>query len=205
MRTHRLIVYAFVAGLVSLLAGTAMAANTNTSLKGTYRHSTITTCAEIEATGTGFTPAPTFFATGPGERTIINSTGLITYDGIGGATETTEGILFFSGPFASGSPTIITTTENCTWTYTVNPDGSFSRTNGSCTGIDTNHPAGNTPSPTYTLIGSTINGQIGATGSVLIMNQVAPVEDTLVVSLGGTPFYSAKRICGYQGTAVRVK
>jgi hypothetical protein len=65
MRTHRLIVYAFVAGLVSLLAGTAMAANTTASLKGTYQHSTISTCAEIEATGAGFTPAPHFFCNWP--------------------------------------------------------------------------------------------------------------------------------------------
>lgn len=183
-----------------------MAANTNTSLKGTYRHSTTVICAEVldQDPNPSFTLSPTFLATGPGERTNISVNGLTTYDGIGGATELNEGILIFPSPFGVDSPTIITATETCTWAYTVNPDGSFIRNNGSCTGIDTNHPAGN--GVTYTLSGIVNNGQIGATGSVLITSQqVVPVIESLVVSQGGAPIYSAKRICGYAGTAVRVK
>jgi len=43
-------------------------------------------------------------------------------------------------------------------------------------------------------------GQIGVNGQVLIFNQIKSVEQTLE---SGT--FSAKQICGLQGTAVRIR
>jgi len=199
MRTQRLIAYAFVTGLVSLLAGSAMAASTNVSLKGTYRHNTIISCAQAP----GFTPPPEFLPIEGGNSNNIYWTGLLTYDGKGNATATEgHGILILPGPYLQDGttiPAVITFgEETCTWPYTVNRDGSFNHQEGVCTGLTTGGPPG-VHGTTYSLTGAMFAGQVAVGGQVLIFNKVEPVQQTL-----GNGF-SVQRICGYIGTAVRVR
>ena len=63
--------------------------------------------------------------------------------------------------------------------------------------FDKNGPPG-VPGTTYTLTGTMLAGQIAVGGSVLITYLVEPVETTL-----GNGFV-LKRICGAQGTEVRI-
>lgn len=188
MRTQRLIAYTFAACLVSLVAGSAMAddgsRNPNAFLKGTYQLSNNSSCATSDM---GFTQ-PDLQAIGSGQTQDIFFTGVITYDGHGHATSTDHGILLTDGPVVPGSLPVLTFEEDCSWTYAVNPDGSFSRM-GSCTGAG----------ESYTLSGIKFVGQIGVKDSVLIISMVEPVEQTLV----GNGF-SFKRICGGVGTEVRI-
>jgi hypothetical protein len=80
----------------------------------------------------------------------------------------------------------------------VHQGGRFSQT-GDCEGNDPEGPPG-VPGSTYTLTDTKLTGQIGVDGQVLIFSQIKPVEQTVV-----SGSYSAKEICGIQGTAVRIR
>lgn len=205
MRTQRLIAYAFIACLVSLLARSAMADDeienpnavqtefTNASLIGKYRNMASGSCATAGALG--FTPFPSLQALEAGATGHFGFTGVITYDGAGLATETIRGIGLSDGPYGSGSFPVLTFEETCNWTYTVNLNGSFRRS-GTCHGTTT---GGQFAGSSYTLSGIRWTGQIGAAGSVLITTSTsAPVVQTL------TNGFTLKRICALQGTEVRL-
>lgn len=176
MPSQRLIAYAFAAGLVSLMAGSAMAddegGNFNAFLKGKYRHSASISCV------TGQTSDDI----GSGPPIHISFAGVTTYEGNDQATAREHGIVI--GPGQPG-----TFEEECSSTYEVNRNGSFSR-KSICKATD----------GSYTLSGIKWKGQISDEGSVLSMNQVERVEQTLV----GDGF-SVKRICGGMGTEVRIQ
>lgn len=199
MRTPRLFAYAFAVCLVLLMAESAMADNEggslNAFLQGTYRHSTTLSCAVVP----GSSGKPNFLATGPGVTEHITWTGDITYNGNGHATGIGQGIIILPGPYVAGSPTLLTfAEEKCRYTYVVHQDGTFSQA-GNCEGTDPDGPPG-VPGSKYTLTDIKMMGQIGVNGQVLIFNQIKPVEQTVV-----SGDYSAKHICGLQGTAVRIR
>ncbi len=177
----------FVASLVSLVAGSALAddVNPNTLLQGKYWFSQHLTCAVAE----GFTDPP-FQATGSGSTQHIYWTGTTIYDGNGHAKGKGEGIVILPGPYIQGSGTHFTfEQENCTWTYRVHRNGRFDQ-RGSCS------DAGGT----YTLTNIKYSGRIGVMGEVLIFAQVEPRVETLMITNGPTLY----RICGRHSTAVRV-
>jgi hypothetical protein len=204
MRTQRLIAYAFAAGLVSLMAGSAMAdderGNPNALLKGTYRHIASGSGASVPTTSSselGFNPWPDLTARGggsAGDHTYF--TGVITYDGKGYATETIQGIIIFTGRFGPGSFPLLTFEENCDWTYDVKRDGSFTR-EGTCRGTTTGGQFADSP---YTLSGLKWVGQIGIGGAVLISYRVDPTMET-TLSNG----FFTKTIGANQGTEVRIR
>jgi len=204
MRTQRLIVCAFAACLVSLLAGSAMATDHPRNpavLKGTYRHIASGSGASVPTQSSselGFNPWPDLTARGggsAGDHTYF--TGVITYDGMGHATETIQGIIIFTGGFGPGSlPPLLTFEENCDWTYVVNRDFSFSR-EGTCVGTTTGGRFAGSP---YTLSGLKWVGQIGAGGLVLISYRVDPTMET-TLSNG----FFTKGIGAAQGTEVRMR
>ncbi|HXT67258.1 MAG TPA: hypothetical protein VN657_10750 [Nitrospiraceae bacterium] len=199
MRTQGFIAFTVMISLVSLMAGSALAdsegGSLNAFLQGTYRHSTTLTCAVVP----GSSGTPNFLATGPGGTQHITWTGDITYHGNGYATGIGQGIIILPGPYNVNSPTLITfAEEKCRYTYVVHPNGRFSQA-GDCAGIDPDGPPG-VPGSTYTLTDTKMMGQIGVDGQVLIYSQIKPVEQTVV---SGT--YSAKQLCGLQGTAVRIR
>jgi hypothetical protein len=182
MRTQRLIAYAFAAGLVSLLAGTAMAddgsGNFNAFLHGKYQISANLTCS------TG----PTVESIGSNPTSFITFAGVVTYDGHGHATLTDQGVVI-----GTGSPDRFD--EACEYSYEVARDGSFSQ-KGSCTG------AGRS----YFLSGIKERGQISVGGSVLITNWIGTDVQTLVVPAPpAVPEFTQYRICGGVGTAVRMQ
>ena len=203
MHTQRLIAYAFATCLVSLSAGPAMAqnerGNPNALLKGTYRHMASGSGASVPTTSSselGFNPWPDLTARGSGsagDHTYF--TGVITYDGMGHATETIQGIIIFTGGFGPGSFPLLTFEENCDWTYVVNRDLSFSR-EGTCFGTTTGGRFAGSP---YTFSGLKWVGQIGAGGSVLISYRVDPTMET-TLSNG----FVTKGIGAAQGTEVRI-
>ena len=197
MRTQRLIIYAFAACVVSLVAGSAMADHEDLdrfdrTLKGTYRHMASSNGASAGAAG--FTPFPSLQALGDGATGHVYFTGIIIYDGKGKATETLHGISLVDGPYAAGTFPVLTFEETCDWTYTVNHDKSFSR-EGSCKGKTT---GGQFAGDTYTLSGLKYEGQIAVGGALLITYQVEPVVTEL--SNG----FSIKQLGGIQGTEVRI-
>jgi hypothetical protein len=193
MHTQRFIAYIYAVCLISLAAGPALAddesGDPNALLRGTYRFSVNIFCAEVQAGFIGPPGLPPLTANGEGHTRQIFITGVNTYDGNGHVMTIEEGTLFFPGPYFQGGPTALTFKERCRWSYTVNPDGSFTQ-EGSCTGV----------SEPYTLSGIKVRGQIGARGSVLIFHN-EPVVQTLEVP----PSFSTKRLCGSSGTAVRIR
>jgi hypothetical protein len=198
MRTQRCIAYVFAACLVSLVAGTAMAANSNHALKGTYRISINKSCADVQAGFTGLTDPPPnplnlfIQANGVGSTPNLYFTGVQTYDSNGNVTTTERGMLISPGPYYQGTFAAAVFEETCSWTYTVHPDGSFTQLLNSCTAND----------GSYTVTGAKTVGQIDGGGSVLNLSAaIPPVVETIVFTAGG----SSKRVCGEVGTAVRFK
>jgi hypothetical protein len=185
-------------GASLMVTGVAIAdvdsAARNAFLKGTYRHSTTDTCVESNA---GFTPRPALQANGFGIMGQDYSIGHIEYDGNGHATERSRGIFLFPGPFGPGSFMVVTFEANCSYTYAVNPDFSFSQ-EGSCTG---NLVDGPTAGETFAVSGLRIVGQIGVGGLLLLTNQIEPVEIALENSGG----FRTRRLCGAAGIAVRTR
>jgi len=196
MRTQRLITYAFAVCVVSLSAGSAMAQNVsgnpNALLKGTYQISINKSCADVPL---GFTDPPGRLANGNGYTPNLYFTGVNIYDGNGHVTTTESGMLISPGPYIQGSGTVVAFEENCSWTYAVNRDGSFTQ-EGSCTATD----------GAYTVTGVKVVGQIGGGGSVLNLSQrIPPVVETLEFFSNGILVGSTKRLCGSAGTAVRIR
>ena len=158
MRSQRLIVYAFAAALVSLMAGPAIADDergaSNASLKGKYRFSINKSCTD----------------TATGQTIHLYFAGVTMYDGNGHALLTERGTLLFSN-----SQSIVTFEDKANLTYEVKPNGSFTQ-EGAITATD----------GSYTLTGAKIVGQIDAQGSVLILSAAVPsVRETLSFSGGG--------------------
>lgn len=194
MRTQRCIAYVFAACLVLLLAGTAMAAPSDAKLNGTYRYTLTSSC--ILAQDPGFTASPNLQPIGYNEVNQINVTGVTLYDGEGGATSTGKGFLISSSP---GLPNyVLTFDETCTFTYHVNSDGTFSQ-NGSCTGTNTNGPSYIVPS-TYALGNLAFEGLVSSKGEQVNYSEVKLTQSTLATSRG----FSAKRLCGVEGTNMRI-
>jgi hypothetical protein len=171
--------------------------DSNDALKGTYRISINKSCADVPAGFTGLTnpPDPLNFiiqANGVGSTPNLYFTGVQTYDGNGNVTTTERGMMISPGPYFQGAFAAAVFEETCTWTYMVNPDGSFTQLLISCTAND----------GSYTVTGGKTVGQIEGGGSVLNLSAaIPPVLETIVFTAGG----SSKRICGEVGTAVRFK
>ena len=181
MRTQRLFGYAFAVGLVSLLAGPAMAevgsGNFNAFLQGQYQLNGTVTCS----TGS------TVESIGSDPTSFITFAGVITYDGRGHATVTDQGVVI-----GTGSPDRFA--EACKYEYEVARNGNFSQ-KGSCTG------AGGS----YFLSGIKERGQIGVGGSVLITNWIGTDVETLVAPAPpAMAQFTQYRICGGVTTAVRI-
>ena len=207
MRTQRLVAYAVAAGLVSLMAGSAMAQlnlnNPNSFLQGTYRYTMVVTCSSSSE----FTALPDLRPIGGGNAATSHETGLITYNGRGDVDVDGRGIAIFPGPYPNSSAPENTTigpivydTRHCDWTYTVHGNGKFTQ-GGDCRGFDRTGPVQfGIPGEQVDVTNIRLEGQIGSNGLVLIWNGVAPTIETLTTSTG----FSTKRVCGYSGTAVRI-
>ena len=207
MRTQRLIAYAFIAGLGLLLAGSAMAQNeigNPALLKGTYRYTMVVTCSSSSE----FTALPDLRPIGGGNAATSHATGLITYDGRGQAAVDERGIAIFPGPYPNDSTPEHTTigpivydTKHCDWTYTVNRDQTFTQ-GGDCRGFDRTGPVlFGIPDEQVDITNTRLEGQIGTGGLILIWNGVAPTIEPLSTNTG----FTTKRVCGYSGTAVRIR
>jgi hypothetical protein len=207
MGTQWLIAYALVAGLVSLVTGSAMAqlnlSNPNSFLQGTYRYTMVVTCSSSSE----FTALKDLRPIGGGNSATSHATGLITYDGRGNAHVDERGILISPGPYPNDSlpehttiGPIVYDTKHCDWTYKVHGNGKFTQ-GGDCRGFDRTGPVlFGIPDEQVDITGTRLEGQIGSHGLVLIWNGVAPTIETLTTSTG----FSTKRVCGYSGTAVRI-
>lgn len=160
MRSQRLIVYAFAAALVSLMAGPAIADDergaSNASLKGKFRFSLNKSCTD----------------TATGALVHIYFIGVTTYDGNGGATTTDRGMILF--PLSNS---FLTFEEKGDSTYEVKRNGSFIE-EGTFTGTDGT-----------VVTGVKTVGQIDAEGSVLTYGAaIPPVLETLSNSAGPFSF-----------------
>ena len=206
MRTQRLIVYAFVAGLGLLSAESAMAqlnlSNPNSFLQGTYRYTMVVTCSSSSE----FTALPDLRPIGGGNAATSHETGLITYNGRGDVDVDGRGIAIFPGPYPN-SPEVVVIgpivydKKHCDWTYTVHGNGKFTQ-GGNCTGFDRTGPVQfGIPDEQVDVTNIRLEGQIGSNGLVLIWNGVAPTIETLTTNRG----FTTKRVCGYSGTAVRIQ
>ena len=212
MRTQWLIAYAFVAGLGLLSAGSATAqlnlSNPNSFLQGTYRYTMVVTCSSSSE----FTALPDLRPIGGGNAATSHATGLITYDGRGNADVDERGILISPGPYPNDSAPEHTTagpivydTKHCDWTYKVRGNGKFTQ-GGDCRGFDRTGPLQfGIPGEQVDITNTRLEGQIGSNGLVLIWNGVAPTIETVSVTQNGVVVLTAKQVCGYSGTAVRIQ
>ena len=154
MRTPRLFANAFVACLVLLGTGSAIAAdepgNFNAQLKGTYRW---------------FSNAST-----EGNSVHLYFIGVVTYDGKGHATMADRGTGI--DPFNQAPP--FSFEETATLTYAVKRDRSFTQE-----GTFTSNPVGD-----YVITGAKWVGQIGAGGSILVISGAIPPQPQIFTSGG---------------------
>jgi len=158
-------------------------------LNGKYAFSATGAC--IESTG-GFTPRPNLEPLGA--TTVYNEylTGTITFDGNGNALQSHSGMDMFDGPFFPFNMPVGTFVSNCTYSYAVNPDLSFTM-EGACFSTLPDGPA---QGQTATLTGIKLVGYVKRDGDIVLISGIEPSEQDLVLSGG----YTAKRLCSGSGT-----
>jgi hypothetical protein len=194
-------------GLVALLAGSALAqdvgSNPNALLKGTYRYTMTVSCSSSAA----FTALPDLQPVGGGGGSTAHTNGVLTYDGLGNVTVNQRGILINPGPYSFGEPAtvgpIVWERQRCNWRYRVNGDRRFTQGDGDCQGFDKYGPEEfGIPGEQVRITNMRWEGQIGVGGEMLIFNQqVEPAIETLTTNTG----FTTQRVCGYTGTAVRIR
>jgi hypothetical protein len=158
-------------------------------LNGKYLFSANGAC--IESTG-GFSPRP--YLEPLGGTTVYNEylTGTIAFDGNGNALQSHSGMDMFDGPYFPFNLPVGTFVSNCTYSYEVNPDLSFTM-EGAC--IST-LPDGPAQGQTATLTGIKLVGFVKRDGDIVLISGIEPSEQDLVLSGG----YTAKRLCSGSGT-----
>ena len=195
-------------GLVALFAGPALAEDggsaPNALLKGTYRYTMTASCSS----STAFTPLPDLQPIGRGDSSTAHTNGVLTYDGLGNVTVNQRGIAINPGPYSLGEVPVtvgpvVWDRQQCNWKYRVNGDRTFTQGDGDCLGFDKYGPVEfGIPGEQVTITNMRWEGQIGAGGQTLIFNQqVEPAIETLTTSTG----FTTQRVCGYTGTAVRIR
>ena len=209
MHTQRLITYASAISLVTLMAWSTLAiaederGNPNALLKGTYRYTMTASCSSSAA----FTALPDLQPVGGGGASTTHTNGVLTYDGLGNGTVNQRGIVINPGPYSFGEPVtvrpIVWERQQCNWRYRVNGDRTFTQGDGDCVGVDKYGPEEfGIPGEQVTITNMRWEGQIGAGGQTLIFNQqVEPAIETLTTNTG----FTTQRVCGYTGTAVRIR
>jgi hypothetical protein len=155
-----------------------------------------------------FTELPDLQPIGGGGGLTSHTTGLLTYDGLGNVTVDQRGTLISPGPYPFGEVPVtlgpvVWNRQHCNWKYTVNRDRTFTQGDGDCLGFDKYGPVEfGIPGEEVLLTNMRWEGQIGVGGQVLIFyNQVEPSIETLTTSTN----FTTKQVCGYTGTAVRIR
>lgn len=185
--------------LLSLGGGTQSAAladgNLNHHLRGDYRASLIATCV-VDSIGFG----DNLQRLGVGTSFDITISGILHYNGDGTGSFANHRIRILDG--GPAPLPLFEADGNCTLTYTVNADGTFTQ-QANCTSTILKGVA--SPPQTLTENGVRLDGTIAAGFGrrILLLSNANPVQDT--VSITGAPTITQKRICGYSGTAVRVR
>lgn len=181
--------------LSCLIAGQTFANDAKLTgiLSGKYRFTANGAC--VESTG-GFSPRPTLEALG--DTVVYNEffTGTVIFDGVGGALQSHTGTTMFNGPWFPLNSPVGTFVSNCTYTYAVSSDLSFTM-EGNCNSA---LPDGPVPGQTATVTGIQLLGYVSRDGDMIVISGVEPSEQDLVLSGG----YTAKRLCASSGTYFRV-
>jgi hypothetical protein len=125
--------------------------------------------------------------------------GLVNFDGNGIAVATLKAMGVIDNPLGFPVFTISASDFTCNFTYTVNPDRSFTMEQSICTGDIVYGPGAEVTKIEIT--GGESEGFIGQFKQVLTTSKVEPTEQ--VMTFNG--FFGAKRLCTHTWTLVRAR
>jgi hypothetical protein len=181
--------------LLNFQAGALAEEHLNLLLRGAYRISSNSFCEQTSRFG----DPPTFVLLDFGSSIDDHSSGVITFDGTGSATEVDKGFYkseFYGTSFPGATPAG-TFESVCTHTYVVNKDRSFTL-NGFCDSVVT---SGGGPTPRKVHVsGIRSAGQIDRQGDVL----AAMSADDHIITLEDSVYGVFQRRCGASFTAIRI-
>jgi hypothetical protein len=181
--------------LVFAVAGVwpaAQAADLNHRLKGSYALSYTRTCAQTPG---GFAN-PQLQAIGNVIPSVVIADSVNTYDGHGNFTSTSHLLSLNTAATASGSFPVSESTAECSGTYQVAADGTFTEEATSCNGSIL---SGSLAGQTYTSTGSGLSGRIH--GAKLLVAEATPRPQTITYSGAGT----FQRVCGRSGSGFKIE
>ncbi len=191
----------FVVGVFGPGASVSAGKDLNNRLKGDYSTILSASCAvgPIGGFGSNLERVPVGGSIIPESTLNIELAGVFHYNGDGTGTFAHQRLRVLDDNVRP----LIQAEGNCTVTYSVNPDGSFSQ-QLSCVSTLLKGIAGpNSPGQTLTEPGFRLNGIIGLPGKILLFSDTSP--DTELVQFSGTTPLNLNRICGRSGTGVKTR
>jgi len=180
--------------------GIGEAQQMNSLLAGDYAFTRTRSCVRSDA---GFEDnlalSPGF--TSPFPITFTDAAqGTLHYANDGTGSATFHQLLTAHTPslLSSGSFPVIEVQFDCTLTYAVNPDRSYTE-EMVCTGT----PLAGTAATTVTNTGIQQQGQIA--GQMLVFSSTLPNEETVTATFPGPVILTQQQICNRSGTAVKIR
>lgn len=180
--------------LLSSLCGNSAIADDSDwdrGLRGKFRLTGTGTCTESQ----DFTPPPSIVTVGGSINYHEVFSGTMTFDGRGRATQSIKGMTMFDGPIGAAISPFVTFTSECSYTYRMTGQLSFSQ-EGSCAGRLQNGPADGATTSVTNLAGE---GVISRDGDMILITAVDPIKQSIFVGQE----YQAKRYCIYSVTLIR--
>lgn len=160
----------------------------NHRLKGDYAFTLVRDCIQTAA---GFAPPPALTLLSPGTTRGASIVGMITYNGDGTGTSISTTLQVNNTAIS-----VSQSQSTCDITYAVNPDNSYTE-QLTCSGTIL---AGPSAGQTFTITGSSRQGQIAQGGQALLIAGIETNVETVNLSTSGT----RQRICGRSGHAIKV-